>query len=424
LADAGYVSYRRGDTGHGEIVGHQYVGRARFDGIELQVAEKVPGTLLALIGVATGADLRMTAAGSPETEFSAISRHLMGEFTRAAGRYIANRRKPRFVYREAQGPMLAGRLDMTATMRLHAAGRLGVFAFSQGAVVRDDPLDRVVLAGLKELDRTGPALELDAPTIYDARWLAGALDEVRDARFITTPLAEFLADSDSIEHEKDRTADEVDLARLAVVALLHRGFEPDGTSTDNVPRAWFVDLEKLFEKAVREVLRELLPAYDVDLGRVYERRMFSNGSDNSRVNPDIVIHSGPTVIATGDVKYKTLLERADEDRGNQSGPRRKGAARSDLYQLLVHAAALDGDRAFLIYAAERSPSLRFLGLSATGARTWVAEVRPTHLRRDLDWLLREDVLLGGLTQERRLAQGRGAACGRAFQRALCSVERE
>jgi 5-methylcytosine-specific restriction endonuclease McrBC regulatory subunit McrC len=385
------LSYRRGDTSHGEIVGHQYVGRARFDGIELQIVEKVPGTLRALMDVATGADLRITAMRSPETEFSTISRHLMAEFTRAAGRYIADRRRPRFVYRDAQGPMLAGRIDMPATMRLHATGRLGMFAFSKGAVVRDDPLDRIVLAGLTELDRAGPGLELNAHTIYDARWLAGALDEVRDARFVTTPLADFLVDGESIEHDEGRSPEDADLARLAVVALLHRGFEPQGTSTSSVPRAWFVDLEKLFEKAVREALRELLPTYDVDLGKIYARRMFSNGSDRSNVNPDVVIHSGRSVIATGDVKYKTLSARADDNGGDEPKVQRKAAPRSDLYQLLVHTAALDVNRAFLIYAAEESPSLRFLGLSATGARTWVAEVRPTYLRRDLEWLIEQCV---------------------------------
>lgn len=385
LGDAGYVSYRRSGTDRFEIVGHKYVGRALVGDIEVQVREKVPGTLLSLIGAATGAELRIEVADSPATEFDVVSRQLLAEFTRAAGRYIADRRVARYQYRHDTGPVLAGALDMPATMRLHATGRLGVFAYRQGAVVRDEPLDRLVLAGLDELDRAATALQLGPNTVYDARWLAGALDEVRDQDFLASSRAAFLAIGDDIERDPAALVEDVDLARLAAVALLHRGFEPDLPGQGEVPRAWFIDLETLFEQAVRETLRELLDSHDVDRGESYARRMFTGGSDASRTNPDIVVHRRGAVRAAGDVKYKSLATALGELPDDEEAPTKRTMkeGRPDLYQVLVHAASLNTDHAFLIYAGEDAYASRYLGRSATGCHTWTTQVRPTHLAQDL-----------------------------------------
>lgn len=391
LGDAGYVSYRRAGSDRFEIVGHKYVGRARVGDVEVQVREKVPGTLVSLIGAATGAELRVEVAEAPATEFDLVSRHLMAQFTKAAGRYIADRRKPRYQYRQAAGPMLAGSLDMPATMHLHATGRLGLFAYRQGTVVRDEPLDRLVLAGLDELDRAAGALKLDPSTLYDARWLAGALDEVRDDAFLSSPTAGFLALADDIERDVSALPADIDLARLASVALLHRGFEPDLPGHGEVPRAWFLDLETLFEQAVRETLRELLSSWEVDRGESFERRMFTGGGDASRTNPDLVVHRKGTVRVAGDVKYKSLAVALGEAPDDEEPPARrtKKEGRPDLYQVLVHAASLGTDRAFLVYAGDDSYGCRYLGRAATGCHTWTTQVRPTHLAEDLGRFLSE-----------------------------------
>jgi hypothetical protein len=389
LVDAGYLSVRRLGADRYELSGHKYVGRARVGALEIRVNEKVPGTLRSLVAAATGAELRILQEESPATEFDVVSRHLMGQFTAAATSYIANRRRPRYVYREAQGPVLAGALDLPRTMRLHATGRLGHFAYKQGSVVRDEPLDRLVLAGLEQLDRAAEALGLDPATLYDARWLAGALSEVRDERFLLTAQAEFLAAADDVERTAGHAPDDVDLARLAVVALLHRGFELEGMLAGEVPRAWFVDLETLFESAVRATFRQLLGAASVDRGEGFDRRMFTKGSDTSRTYPDLVIHAGTDVLAVGDVKYKTLAastgeeEDADDDRLWEL---RIKEGRPDLYQVLVHAASLESSKAFLVYAGD-SVALRYPGVAATGAATWTAQIRPTHLAADLAGLV-------------------------------------
>jgi len=378
LAEAGYLSCRRTSNDRYEGVGHKYVGRAQTGSLEVRVQEKVPGTLLALVGAATGRELRIEAADSPATDFDAISRHLMSQFTTAASAYVASRRKPRYEYRDAEGPVLSGSLDLARTMRLHARGKLGVFAYRQGAVVRDEPLDRLVLAGLDALDSSAEALKLDVDTLYQARWLAGALEEVRDERFLIATTREFQDSGQEIEMKPGQLEADVDLARLAEVALLHRGFEPELSSGGTVPRAWFIDLETLFERAVRTTLFALLAPLKVDRGETYERRLFTGGIDGSRTHPDIVVHDGRHVGAVGDVKYKNLTAEAEEGM-----PRQGKGRRPDIYQVVVHAASLGSAKAFLVYAGENAYTSRFLGRSATGCRTWVAQVRPTHLEQDL-----------------------------------------
>ncbi len=391
LVNDGYVSVRRLGFDRYELGGNKYVGRALLDDLEIRVDEKVPGTLQALAACATGSELRILQEKALATEFELVSRYLMRQFNAAAASYVADRRKPRYVYRPAQGPMLAGVLDMPRTMHLHATGRLGYFAFRQGSVIRDAPLDRLVLAGLESLDRAASALRLDDETLYNSRWLAGALAEVRDQSFLLTSQESFLAIADDIERTVDQLPDDIDLARLAVVALLHRGFEPNMRSVGEVPRAWFVDLETLFESAVRTVLRQLLGTVTVDRGEGFARRMFTEGSDLSRTYPDIVIHTGGAVLAVGDVKYKTMTaglgEGGESGEDALAGKRIKGG-RPDLYQVLVHSASLNADNAFLIYAGD-DYTCTHPGIAATGAATWTAQVRPNKLAVDLTAVVEE-----------------------------------
>ena len=385
LVDAGYVSLRRSGAHRYEIVGHRYVGRAITGTVETVVAEKAEGTLRALIAAATGAELRIEEVGAPATEFDVISRHLMRQFIQAAGRYIAERRQARYEYEPRSGPVLAGSLDIARTMRVHASGRRDHFAFSSGRVIRDEPLDRVVLAAIDELDRAATALGLDADTLYDARWLAGALEEVRDEQFLSLVSSDYLDMADAIRHHSESVREDGDLARLAAVALLHRGFEAERELGGVVPRAWFVDLETLFEQAVRETLRELLGPHEVDRGENFDRWMFTGGAERSRTNPDVVVHGQGIVRAVGDVKYKTLrvaLGEAEDDE-EAAGEARKKEGRPDLYQVLVHAASLDSDLAFLVFVSDEEYVSRYLGTAATGCRTWTAQVRPTRLREDL-----------------------------------------
>jgi hypothetical protein len=374
LVDRGYFGISRTGPDRYVLQGRKYVGRAMLETVELRCTEKVGGTVAGLIGAATGSDVRLPEGESPGGELDTTLRHLARSFVEAAASYIASRRKPRFRYRPGSGPVLAGSMNLAGTLRLHARGRRGSFAFERCEVVRDEPLDRLVLAALDELSRSARALRLEPKVLYDARWLAGALAEVRDQDFLRTPRSGFIDTASALEADPGTPEDDVDLARLAAIVLLHRGFDLEGDGP-NAPRAWFIDLETLFERAVRRTLGELLAPIEVDKGESLHRRLFHPGPDKGLANPDLVVHQGRLVHAVGDVKYKSLDEAEDNGSKRQS--------RADLYQLLVHAAALGGDKAFLVYPAEDRYTARPHGDAATGADTWTFAVRPQCLTDDL-----------------------------------------
>jgi 5-methylcytosine-specific restriction endonuclease McrBC regulatory subunit McrC len=205
--------------------------------------------------------------------------------------------------------------------------------------------------------------------------LAGALTEVRDQSFLRTARSKFTDTATELEIDPQAHGDEVDLARLATVILLQRGFDLE-SGGPNTPRAWFIDLETLFERAVRHTLKGLLAPFEVDKGASVNRRIFFPGADEGLANPDLVVRQGRRVHAVGDVKYKSL----DETEGNDS----KRQSRADLYQLLVHASALGSTKAFLVYPAEDRYLARHHGDAATGADTWTFAVRPQSLVDDLE----------------------------------------
>jgi hypothetical protein len=380
LVDHGYFGIAQTGPDRYVLQGKKYVGRALLGTVELRCAEKVSGTAAGLIGAATGSDVRLPRGESPGGELDTTLRHLAGSFVEAAGSYIASRRKPHFRYRPASGPVLAGSMNLAATMRLHARGRLGNFAFERCEVVRDEPLDRLVLAALDELSRRAKALRLEPKVLYDARWLAGALAEVRDQRFLQTPRSTFIETATVLEFDPGTPEDDIDLARLAAIVLLQRGFDFESHGPD-APRAWFIDLETLFERAVRRTLGVILGPLDVDKGESLHRRLFHPGSDKGLANPDLVVHQGRRVHAVGDVKYKALNEVESSGSKKQS--------RADLYQLLVHTAALRGGKAFLVYPAEDGYSVRRHGEAATGVDTWTFAVRPKNLFADLKAVVAE-----------------------------------
>jgi len=386
LLAEGYIGVSQVDVGRYEIRGNQYVGRAIAGDVELIVKEKVAGALEALVSFASGSELLLDdAADSPASEFDRVSMALMREFVRAAGRYIAERREPRFRYQQMSGAALGGSFDPPRTLRLHARGQRHLLAYSAGRVVRDSPLDRVTLAALDEIDRAGPMLGVEASTLFQARWLAGALEDVRDEKFHLAERDDFLAAAETLASRPDVEFVDRDLAKLATVVILHQGFEWSAARTEVVPRAWFIDLERLFEQAVRRGLRDECDSHRVDRGEPLARRLFSGGVDSSKVNPDLVVRDGSLVQAVGDVKYKSLHV---EDEAATGGLRdAKGAGRQDLYQLLVHASSLGAATAFLVYPAEATYRVRYLGRSSSGIATWTAEVRPHHLRKDLGQLV-------------------------------------
>ena len=145
---------------------------------------------------------------------------------------------------------------------------------------------------------------------------------------------------------------EADMLALAAILLSHESFEHDSTHLGIAPRSWFLNLETLFERAVRETLKAAFGSEGtVSSGRAFPLPIFPPKSDLFRANPDLVLRRhGENRAFVGDVKYKQW----------GSVP-----SASDVYQLLIHAAAFESKVAFLVFPFD-SFIARILGDAVTG----------------------------------------------------------
>ena len=93
----------------------------------------------------------------------------------------------------------------------------------------------------------------------------------------------------------------------------------------------------------------------------------------SRADPDLVLLQDGGVVGVGDAKYKAWTG---------------DPARSDLYQLLVHAASFSSPVCFLVYAYDSFASI-FMGQSVTGASTHAFALDVTDLTGGVTKMLNE-----------------------------------
>jgi 5-methylcytosine-specific restriction endonuclease McrBC regulatory subunit McrC len=179
-----------------------------------------------------------------------------------------------------------------------------------------------------------------------------------------------LAASRSISARSLDRTQQRDVMSLASVLLSHESFELADQRPSRVPRSWFLNLETLYEDALRRQMSAVIPDFLIERGAETGPRIFT-GTAQFGADPDVVIRrrSGD-VQAIGDAKYKDW-------------PGRGTAAKlhADLYQLLAHASAFHAPAAFLAFAHDRFEG-RHLGVSTTGCDTWMFAVDVRNINRD------------------------------------------
>jgi 5-methylcytosine-specific restriction enzyme subunit McrC len=104
-------------------------------------------------------------------------------------------------------------------------------------------------------------------------------------------------------------------------------------------RAFLLDMNKLFEEFVCQLLRDRIPkGYGVDL----QERIYLDGARKIQMKPDIVISRSARVVLVADCKYKRL--EANEFKNH------------DIYQLLAYCSATAVKRGVLIYPLHLIPA--------------------------------------------------------------------
>lgn len=359
-------SPRRGRV---RLTGGSHVGRAHIDGVALELHEKVPDALASLLRYLGHGSLRMLKTASPLADLNELARFLVHTFLVSVREYIGRGRERRYTSERHVGSLVGGRIDVTRTLRLRARGLPHLAAFDRNELVFDTPLNRVVYAALMEAERLDRVLHLTPRDLAAARALSVAFADCRDAKEVRVRREAVVQYATDVAERTEDTARR-DLATLAGVVLSHESFSLADPSGRLAPRAWFLNLETLFESAVRAVLARELASSGGD-GKLWPResvtrRIFSKVADEFRANPDLVIEAHGDVTV-GDVKYKAWDGSA-------------GA--SDLYQLLVHAKTYDAERCFLVYPHDAFEVLH-LGMSSTGCDAWLFAVDIRALEADI-----------------------------------------
>jgi 5-methylcytosine-specific restriction endonuclease McrBC regulatory subunit McrC len=354
--------------------GTRYVGRAFIGDTLINIVAKIPGSLAALLSYASGGSFQLPPVATSSSSIGDLMPLLIHAFLERARDYVSRGVDFRYAAKREVGSLVGGTLDIPHTAKLRAHGMKHMAAFNRPVISRDLPINRVTLAALRQVEELSTLVSVPASDTAVARTLAQFFADVHDIDVLLGHRQRWSAEARALEAEAPTRLDK-DLLALSAVLLAHESFEPVAQTLERVPRSWFVNLETLFEYAVRRVLSSVVPVgVRVNKNASFGPPIFANVSNQFRAVPDLVLRWQESVIAVGDIKYKQW-----------SGLKTSGL-HDDLYQLLVHAAAHETKVALLIYAHDAFDWVH-LGMSATGADTWAFAVDVRNLRNDLATLL-------------------------------------
>jgi hypothetical protein len=257
-------------------------------------------------------------------------------------------------------------------MRLCAGGRADLLSYEAERLSPDVLENRLLGLGLGALDRTVASWTEARNLLSRVRTVAVLFEDVRWPEMATWShdrLDEVFAFALNTAPPALTT-----LLELARMFALHFGI---GFALDaEAPVAWFVNLESLFEDAVRQSLATAAGRIGQGL-RVYDwekaaRYVFVAPEQLYRAEPDAVVLRGGNVAAVLDMKYKELDGDPDS---------------ADVYQILAHARAWETGEAVLVYPGDTYVS-RLVGTTAEGTRLRIVRLNLVSLAGDAEALLR------------------------------------
>jgi len=345
LVDAGIVTVALRPGGDATLTAGPYVGRTLCGDVLVEVVEKVPGALRALLDYASSRAFRLEALPGTRTDLGPLMALLVAAFVSEVRAYLTIGKEFAYARRRDRGPVLAGSIDVPGTALARARGMSNQIVFHRAVVTHETDTNVVVQRALREIEQIARVIEIEPADVVQARALGMYFDDF--------PKAQPLRRLDLAQRAERLTGKDTRHAMLSLAALLlrHESFEHKDWTGDPTPRTWFINLERLFEDALlKEINRLGFADIAAKHGATQDRSIYAP-PQFERADPDIVLLQDGAVVGVGDAKYKTWV-------GSPS--------RADVYQLLVHAAAFASPVAFLVYAHDAFAS-QFLGHSVTGA---------------------------------------------------------
>lgn len=214
-----------------------------------------------------------------------------------------------------------GRMDIARQLRIRQDRAVPMQCRFQ-EYTEDIELNRVIKAAIARLTAT-PGLDLSVSRRL--RIASSAFDGVAEVEYGPNAVPEIVFTRLNQQWEP--------ATRLAKLILSQESLKDETGTT--VGTAFTVDMNKVFEKFLEEVVREEALKAHLQL----EGQASVKLSDKVRMAPDLVIRDGSTKLAVGDAKY---IETEPSDWPN-----------ANLYQLLAYCVSLRLPRGLLIYATSR-----------------------------------------------------------------------
>ena len=367
LHEEGIVEVTYRPLGEVRLKGTCYVGHAICGNVLLKFREKVDGALGALLTHASHSAFRLARAQGATSELGDLVVLLISQFLDVVRAYASSGRGFRYVMRKSVGSLVGGKLDITRSIQLRARGLGHLLAFEKNTITFSTPVNRVISTTLAEVEHLARLVKLPERVIATSRGLSMLFADCKDHETLYRERSYFAAQASAFA-ETERIELVRDMMSLSSIILAHECFDTASERTTGMPRTWFLNLENLFETAVRNVLTRVCGCgITVFRGGDSPKAIFSNVSKEYRANPDIVITGAASPPHVGDVKYK---------------PYEGSASSSDVYQLLTHAEAFGAQSAFLIFPGD-TYSIRNLGVSRGGIETNFFSIRVQHLEEDL-----------------------------------------
>jgi len=367
LVEQSIVSITQVSKQRAKLSGSCYVGRVSFPGVRLDFTEKVEGAVEAMLYFATHDAFHIEKLPSPVSDLGSLAALLIRQFLVAVKSYVSEGREFHYRSKRQVGSLIGGRIDITRTVKLRARGLKHMVAYDRSVLRNDTLKNRVLAAALREVERLSRLIEIEKAQVATARSLSMMFSDCHDVEVLFARRDAFVRTATALGDEARKGRDR-DLLALASIVLAHESFEHGASGGRTAPRAWFLNLENLFQVSVRRVLDRLYSGrVTTAVASSLPNAIFANEAQQFRANPDLVLVGQQGATAIGDVKYKIWTG---------------SASASDVYQLLVHAAAFKTGTAFLVFP-HREFVARDLGISATGCRTWLFAVDvlklPEHL---------------------------------------------
>lgn len=374
IAD-GIFSLVRTKTSGTAISAGPYVGETIVDGIgRITVQPKVPDALAALLRWSVPKDVRVVGQSSLVGSDSPVLENFIAGFLESLARYLNRGRLKRYNSRHRVSAVPHGRIDVQASMRLEAIGKIGVLAYTERFLDPDNALNRFLALALLACEEF--CMSISSPGLLartrsymavfeEVSWRSYWSHNLRRAQELF-PLA--------VEQCPSVDAERAVLYGRAI--LWNLGAWPtDGSSGVVVPHSFFLNLETLFEEAVRNIIAA---SYEVSKGSELSEPMFGDLPKSYIADPDIVVRT-PSSFVVADTKYRDLTNGLP--------------GHAELYQLHSHTRTLGADLALLIYPADSGGgdlwSLRELGETNDGIKTFVATVDVSRLSDAVGLLISE-----------------------------------